>query len=71
MILSLLVAALIIVTAFAYVDLTSDLPSVQILPSLLNPPDGLLRDRRRTPIGLRGTTRRASEGWFVLSPDPR
>lgn len=42
MILSLIIAALIIVTAFAYVSLTRDLPSTQILPSLLNPPNGLL-----------------------------
>lgn len=42
MILSLLGAALIIVTAFTYVDLTRDLPAPQILPILLNPPDGLL-----------------------------
>jgi len=41
MILSLFTAALIIVAAFAYVSLTRDLPSVQILPSLLNPPNGL------------------------------
>ena len=42
MILSLLIAALIIATAFAYVNLTRDLPSTGILPILLNPPDGLL-----------------------------
>ena len=42
MILCLLIAALIIVTAFSYVNLTRDLPSAQILPTLLNPPDGLL-----------------------------
>lgn len=42
MALSLLIAALIIATAFAYVNLTRDLPSIQILPILLNPPDGLL-----------------------------
>ncbi len=42
MILSLVTAALIIVTAFGYVGLTRDLPSVQILPVLLNPPNGLL-----------------------------
>jgi membrane peptidoglycan carboxypeptidase len=42
MILSLFTAALIIVTAFAYVSLTRDLPSTQILPTLLNPPNGLL-----------------------------
>jgi hypothetical protein len=42
MILSLLIAALIIVAAFGYVSLTRDLPSTQLLPALLNPPDGLL-----------------------------
>ena len=42
MLLSLLTAVLIIVSAFAYVDLTRDLPSTEILPILLNPPDGLL-----------------------------
>lgn len=42
MILSLVIAALIIVTAFAYVSLTRDLPSIQTLPILLNPPNGLL-----------------------------
>ena len=42
MILSLLIAALIIITAFAYVNLTRDLPSIQTLPILLNPPSGLL-----------------------------
>jgi membrane carboxypeptidase/penicillin-binding protein len=42
MFLSLLIAALIIITAFTYVNLTRDLPSIQILPTLLNPPDGLL-----------------------------
>ena len=41
-ILSLLIAALIITTAFAYVNLTTDLPSIETLPTLLNPPDGLL-----------------------------
>ncbi|HEY3475853.1 MAG TPA: transglycosylase domain-containing protein [Anaerolineales bacterium] len=42
MVLSLLIAALIITGAFAYVSLTRDLPSAQTLPALLNPPDGLL-----------------------------
>ncbi|MGZ9223245.1 MAG: transglycosylase domain-containing protein, partial [Anaerolineales bacterium] len=42
MILSLLIAGLILTTAFAYVRLTRGLPSVEILPRLLNPPDGLL-----------------------------
>ena len=42
MILSLLIAASIMTTVFAYVSLTRDLPSIEILPRLLNPPDGLL-----------------------------
>jgi membrane peptidoglycan carboxypeptidase len=42
MILSLLIAALIVVAAFAYVNLTRDLPSVGMFPVFLNPPDGLL-----------------------------
>ncbi len=42
MLLSLLLGALIILSAFAYADLTRELPSVEILPRLLNPPDGLL-----------------------------
>jgi hypothetical protein len=42
MIVSLLIAALIFVTAFSYVNLTRDLPSVETLANLLNPPSGLL-----------------------------
>ncbi len=42
MVLSILLAALILVTALAYADLTRALPSIEILPRLLNPPDGLL-----------------------------
>lgn len=42
MVVSLLIAAIIIFTAFSYVSLTRDLPSVGILPILLNPPHGLL-----------------------------
>ena len=38
MILSLILAALIVVTALAYADLTRDLPSLELLPRLLNPP---------------------------------
>lgn len=40
--LSLFAAACLVTTAFSYVNLTNDLPSVDILPQLLNPPDGLL-----------------------------
>jgi membrane peptidoglycan carboxypeptidase len=42
MVFSLLIAAFILTTVFAYVSLTRDLPSIEILPRLLNPPDGLL-----------------------------
>jgi membrane peptidoglycan carboxypeptidase len=42
MVFSLLLAALIIASALAYADVTRDLPSVEILPRLLNPPDGML-----------------------------
>jgi len=42
LILSILLGALIILGAFAYADITRDLPSTEILPRLLNPPDGLL-----------------------------
>ncbi|MDP1714784.1 MAG: transglycosylase domain-containing protein [Anaerolineales bacterium] len=39
---SFLLAAIIIIGAFAYSDVTRELPSTEILPRLLNPPDGLL-----------------------------
>jgi membrane peptidoglycan carboxypeptidase len=42
MVISITLAALILVSALSYADLTRDLPSVEILPRLLNPPDGLL-----------------------------
>lgn len=42
LVLSLLLGSLIILSAFAYADVTRDLPSTEILPRLLNPPDGLL-----------------------------
>jgi len=47
MLLSLILAAIIILGAFAYADITRDLPSVEILPRLLNPPDGLLLEPTR------------------------
>ncbi|MEP7136854.1 MAG: transglycosylase domain-containing protein [Chloroflexota bacterium] len=56
MLLSLFIAALIITSAFEYVNLTRDLPSIDALPQLLNPPDGLLLqptriyDRTRTNV---------------------
>ncbi|MCJ7432648.1 MAG: transglycosylase domain-containing protein, partial [Anaerolineales bacterium] len=42
LIVSILLAALIFTTAFAYADLTRALPPVETLPLLLNPPDGAL-----------------------------
>lgn len=41
-IVSLFIAVFLLTTAFAYVNLTHDLPSTDLLPQLLNPPDGLL-----------------------------
>ena len=41
-IISLLLGLVIILGAFAYADITQDLPSTEILPRLFNPPDGLL-----------------------------
>jgi membrane peptidoglycan carboxypeptidase len=63
MILSLLTAALIIVSAFAYVDLTRGLPSVEVLPTLLNPPSGLLLQPTRI------TDRTGGNVIFTFSPD--
>lgn len=42
LILSLIGGLIIILGAFTYADVTSSLPSTEILPRLLNPPDGLL-----------------------------
>lgn len=42
LILSLAFGSLIIIGAFAYADFTRDLPATELLPRLLNPPDGLL-----------------------------
>ena len=47
MVFSLLLAAIIIFGAFAYADITRELPSVEILPRLLIPPDGLLLEPTR------------------------
>jgi membrane peptidoglycan carboxypeptidase len=63
MLLSLLIAALIIITAFAYVSLTRDLPSLQTLPILLNPPDGLLLQPTRI------TDRTGQNVIFTFAPN--
>lgn len=47
MLLSLILAVLIILGALAYADITRDLPSVEILPRLLNPSQGLLLEPTR------------------------
>jgi membrane peptidoglycan carboxypeptidase len=41
-VISILLGAAILLGAFAYADVTRGLPSTEILPRLLNPPDGLL-----------------------------
>lgn len=46
-VLSLLLATLILGATLLYVGLTRDLPSVEILPGLLNPPNGLLLEPTR------------------------
>ena len=67
LILSLLLGLVIILGAFAYADVTRDLPSTEILPRLLNPPDGLLlqptRVYDRTGLQLLAT--------FAPSESPR
>ena len=63
MILSLLLAALMITAAFSYVSLTRDLPSIQTLPALLNPPDCLLLQPTRI------YDRTGENILFTFSPD--
>lgn len=63
MVLSLLTAALIIAAAFSYVGLTRGLPSVQSLPTLLSPPDGLLLQPTRI------TDRTGQNTLFTFAPD--
>ncbi len=67
MILSLVTAALIILAAFSYVNLTRDLPSTQLLPTLLNPPDGLLLQ----PTQILDRTREHVLFTFAPNDSPR
>ena len=67
MLLSFLAAALIITLAFTYVNLTRDLPSAEILPTLLNPPDGLLFQ----PTRIYDRTREHVLFTFAPSDSPR
>src|SRR5512143_614936 len=41
-IVSMVIAVLILGIGFGYASLTADLPNIDLLPILLNPPDGLL-----------------------------
>ena len=60
---SLLIAACILVSAVSYVNLTRDLPSLELLPRLLNPPDGLLLQ----PTRIYDRTRQ--NVLFTFAPD--
>ena len=60
--LSLFLAAFIIIGAYVYADITQDLPSIDVLPRLLNPPDGLLLQPTRI------YDRTGAELIFTFSP---
>jgi len=64
---SLLLAACLLTTAFSYVNLTHDLPSTDILPQLLNPPDGLLLQ----PTRIYDRTRQNILYTFAPDDSPR
>jgi membrane peptidoglycan carboxypeptidase len=66
-IVSLLIAACLLTTAFSYVSLTHDLPSIDILPQLLNPPDGLLLQ----PTRIYDRTRQNILFTFAPNDSPR
>jgi membrane peptidoglycan carboxypeptidase len=60
---SLVIAACILGTAVSYVNLTRNLPSIELLPQLLSPPDGLLLQ----PTRIYDRTRQ--NVLFTFSPD--
>lgn len=66
-VLSLFTAACILGSAVAYVSLTRDLPSIQLLPRLLNPPDGLLLQ----PTRIYDRTRQHALFTFAADDTPR
>lgn len=66
-ILSLLIAACLLTIAFSYVSLTHDLPSIEILLQLLNPPDGLLLQ----PTRIYDRTRQNVLFTFAPNDSPR
>ncbi len=63
MVFSIVLAASILLGAFAYADVTRELPSVEILPRLLNPPDGLLLQPTRI------YDRTGEQVLFTFAPD--
>jgi membrane peptidoglycan carboxypeptidase len=71
---SLILAALFLVAALAYADLTRGLPPVELLPRLLNPPDGLLLqptriyDRTGEHLLLRFAPDESPRGYSRLNP---
>ena len=67
MFISLLIAVFIFVIAFSYVSLTRDLPAVETLPSLLNPPNGLLLQ----PTRIYDRTRENILFTFAPNDSPR
>ncbi|MBI4761976.1 MAG: transglycosylase domain-containing protein [Chloroflexota bacterium] len=67
MLLSLLTAALLLAAAFLYADLTRSLPSPQLIPLLLNPPDGLLLQ----PTRITDRTGEHTLYTFAPSDSPR
>src|SRR5512138_1412832 len=66
-VISLLIAVCIATTAFSYVSLTNNLPSADILPQLLNPPDGLLLQ----PTRIYDRTRKNVLFTFAPNDAPR
>ena len=66
-ILSLCIAACILTTAVSYVDLTRDLPSMELFPTLLCPPDGLLLQ----PTRIYDRTRQNILFTFAPDDSPR
>ncbi len=71
MFLSLIVALAGVLAALGYVELTKDIPSVDTLPALLDPPNGLLLvptrlyDRTGTHVLLELRNPAAAEGQFL------
>jgi membrane peptidoglycan carboxypeptidase len=64
---SLFTAVSLFISAFSYVSLTHDLPSVDILPQLLNPPNGLLLQ----PTRIYDRTRQHILFTFAPDDSPR